>query len=82
MQFAAILGDAGTKIWIVGGVVAVLFVFFVFLGIWASRYTKVGPNQVLIISGRKHRMTDPDGVAREIGFRVVKGYGESSIAAS
>jgi len=75
MQLAAILGETGTKIWIIGGVVAVLFVFFMFLGIWASRYTKVGPNQVLIISGRKHRMTDPDGVVRDIGFRVVKGGG-------
>jgi len=75
MQLAAILGEAGTKIWIIGGVVAVLFVFFMFLGIWANRYTKVGPNQVLIISGRKHKMTDPDGTAREIGFRVVKGGG-------
>jgi flotillin len=75
MQLAAILAETGTKIWIIGGVVAVLFVFFMFLGIWASRYTKVGPNQVLVISGRKHRMTDPDGVAREVGFRVVKGGG-------
>ena len=57
------------------GVGAILFVFFVFLGIWASRYTKVGPNQVLVISGRKHRIQEPDGNLREIGFRVVKGGG-------
>src|SRR5213079_3541360 len=43
--------------------------------IFASRYTKVGPNQVLVISGRKHRMVDPDGTARDIGFRIVKGGG-------
>jgi flotillin len=60
---------------VVGGVVAVLFVFFIFAGIWASRYTKVGPNQVLVISGRKRKVLDPDGNTREVGFRIVKGGG-------
>jgi len=60
---------------VIAGVVVVLFVFFMFIGIWASRYTKVGPNQVLVISGRKHRIIDPDGTARDIGFRIVKGGG-------
>jgi len=60
---------------IIGAVAAVLLVIFMFLIIWASRYTKVGPNQVLVISGRKHRMTDPDGNVHEVGFRVVKGGG-------
>ncbi|HEY9175812.1 MAG TPA: SPFH domain-containing protein [Verrucomicrobiae bacterium] len=60
---------------VIGGVVAILIVFFIFIGIWASRYTKVGPNQVLVISGRKHRVADPDGTLREVGFRVVKGGG-------
>ena len=40
---------------VVLGVGALLFVFFIFAVIWASRYTKVGPNQVLVVSGRKHR---------------------------
>jgi flotillin len=57
------------------GVGALLFVFFLSAIIWASRYTKVGPNQVLIISGRTHKIVDPDGNARQIGFRVVKGGG-------
>jgi flotillin len=60
---------------IIGGVVAILLVFFVFAGIWASRYTKVGPNEVLIISGRKRHMTDPDGKVRDVGYRIVKGGG-------
>ena len=60
---------------VIGGVAAALFVFFMMFAIWASRYTKVGPNQVLVISGRKHRMVDPDGTAREVGFRIVKGGG-------
>ena len=34
----------------------ILLLVFMFLIIWASRYTKVGPNQVLVISGRKRRM--------------------------
>jgi flotillin len=70
-----ILAELGTTTLVVGGVAAVLCVLFMFLAVWASRYTKVGPNQVLVISGRKHRMIDPDGTAREIGFRVVKGGG-------
>src|SRR5476651_2570885 len=60
---------------IVIGVGAILFVFFVFVIIWASRYTKVGPNQVLVVSGRKHRLIGPDGKIALRGFRVVKGGG-------
>ncbi len=36
-----------------------------------SRYTKVGPNQVLIVSGRKQKLED----GSSIGFRIVKGGG-------
>src|SRR5512144_82650 len=69
------LADVVTTTWVIGGVAAFLFVFFMFIGIWASRYTKVGPNQVLVISGRKHHMVDPDGTGRDVGFRIVKGGG-------
>ncbi len=55
--------------------VGILFVIFVFIIIWASRYTKVGPNEVLIVSGRKRKVIDPDGIERERGFRIVKGGG-------
>src|SRR5262245_31049369 len=61
---------------IIFGVGALFVVVFIFLGIWASRYTKVGPNQVLVISGRRRQITDPDGTRREVGFRVVKGGGK------
>src|ERR1041385_4441161 len=57
------------------GVFGIVFVIILFMAIWASRYTKVGPNQVLVVSGRKHRYTDPDGTAQTRGFRVVKGGG-------
>jgi flotillin len=57
-------------------VVGILFVLFVLLGLIASRYKKVGPNQVLVISGRKHTITDPvTGEKQTVGFRVVKGGG-------
>ncbi len=56
-------------------VVGIVFIFVVSIMVWASRYTKVGPNQVLIVAGRKKRVIDPDGVERERGFRIVKGGG-------
>jgi flotillin len=59
-QFVAILAAA-----------TVILVLLVFMLIFLSRYTKVGPNQVLIVSGRKIRL--PDG--RVAGFRIVKGGG-------
>src|ERR1043166_2853816 len=75
MLTSIFLADLGATSWVIGGVAAFLFVFFMFIAIWASRYTKVGPNQVLVISGRKHRISDPDGTVRDIGFRIVKGGG-------
>ncbi len=60
---------------VVAAAVGILIVVFLFLAIWASRYTKVGPNQVLVISGRKYRYQDPDGTVNARGFRVVKGGG-------
>src|SRR5213593_217040 len=48
-----------------------------FLLIWMvlSRYTKVGPNEVLVVSGRKKKVIDPDGTEHVRGFRIVKGGG-------
>lgn len=52
--------------------VAAMMVFiFIFAAIWASRYVKVGPNRVLIVSGRQIQLAD--GTRR--GFRIVKGGG-------
>jgi flotillin len=75
MQLTPILAEITWPILVAVGVAAILVVFFIFLGIWASRYTKVGPNQVLVVSGGKHSVIDADGTAREIGFRIVKGGG-------
>ena len=59
----------------VGVVLVAIVAIIIIFAIFASRYTKVGPNEVLVISGRKRRIIDPDGKSREVGFRVVKGGG-------
>ncbi|MBI3850694.1 MAG: flotillin family protein [Verrucomicrobia bacterium] len=56
-------------------IVGIVIVIFIFIMVWASRYTKVGPNEVLVVSGRKHKFTDPDGTVSVRGFRIVKGGG-------
>src|SRR6266705_2116346 len=75
MTLHVLFGEIGNTTFVIGGVAAFLFVFFMFIAIWASRYTKVGPNQVLVISGRKNLVTDPDGTTRTVGFRIRKGGG-------
>jgi flotillin len=56
--------------------VGVLFVMLVLAGFYASRYKKVGPNQVLVVSGRRRTVVSPVSGQRELlGFRVVKGGG-------
>jgi flotillin len=52
-------------------VAGMVLVTVIFAAIWASRYVRVGPNRVLIVSGRQHRL--PDGTRR--GFRIVRGGG-------
>lgn len=56
----------------IGGI---FLVFAFWASVWAFAYTKVGPNQVLIVSGRKQRIVAPDGTVQFRGFRVVKGGG-------
>jgi len=55
---------------IIAAIVIVVVVFLLLYMVF-SRYTKVGPNQVLIVSGRKHQLEDGSSV----GFRIVKGGG-------
>ena len=54
---------------------ALLVAVIIIAAIFANRYEKVGPNEVLVISGRKRRVVDPDGKTRDVGFRIVKGGG-------
>src|SRR5881397_723286 len=56
-------------------IVVIAITIIVGIAVVLSRYTKVGPNEVLVVSGRKHRYTDPDGSAVVRGFRIVKGGG-------
>src|SRR5690349_11760586 len=69
---AEILGKFGIAAFASAGMVILL----IFAGmIWASRYTKCGPNQVIVISGRQKRYIAPDGTEQVLGFRIVKGGG-------
>lgn len=52
-------------------VAALILVPILFMAMVLSRYRKVGPNQLLVVSGRKIRL--PDG--QVAGFRIVKGGG-------
>src|SRR5687767_4340909 len=56
-------------------IVGIVLVVFVFALVWASRYTKVGPNEVLVVSGRQYKFADADGTQHTRGFRIVKGGG-------
>jgi flotillin len=56
-------------------IVVIAVVIFSLLVVILSRYTKVGPNQVLIVSGKRHRFAELDGTQGVRGFRIVKGGG-------
>ena len=58
---------------VLAGAVLALIVLLGFL--FAHQYRKVGPNEALIISGRKRTVTLPDGTAKKVGFRVRIGGG-------
>jgi flotillin len=59
---------------IVAGVILGIVILAVFVAVM-SRYTKVGPNEVMVASGMKHKYVDPDGTVRPRGFRIKKGGG-------
>ncbi|MBN1963976.1 MAG: flotillin family protein [Anaerolineae bacterium] len=56
----------------VGALVILLFLFILFalVAVYASRVRKVGPNEVLVISGRKHRNQQTGEIEP---YRIVKG---------
>src|SRR5256714_13998428 len=56
---------------IVAGSVILGLLIIAFI-VWANQYTKAGPNEVLIISGRRARK-GADGVP--VGYRIVRGGG-------
>jgi len=55
--------------------VALAVVILLVLVAVMSRYTKVGPNEVLVASGMRHKYADPDGTIQMRGFRIKKGGG-------
>lgn len=65
-------GEAGMAALIGASVVAV---FLVSIITYARRYQKVGPNEVMIISGRRHKITNSDGSSDSVGYRIRAGGG-------
>jgi len=57
------------------GVAAYILVFMIFVAIWASRYRRVGPDEVLIVSGRRYVFRDAEGKTHSSGWKMVKGGG-------
>ena len=59
---------------VIAGIIIIIVVLIVFLV--RQQYRKVGPNEILIISGgKKNYITLPDGTEKEIGFRFRIGGG-------
>jgi len=56
--------------WIVAAVVVILVVV-----VWLVNYRKVGPNQLLVVSGRSSLIMEPTGRARRVGYRLQVGGG-------
>jgi flotillin len=77
MNPACLLADIGNLNLGTAAVVSVMLgiLVIVIIAVVLSRYTKVGPNQVLVVSGRKHRVREADGSVTVRGFYVVKGGG-------
>lgn len=71
-MYGQIGGDAGVPVLIVGLLVMMLVIFMM---VYATRYRKVGPNEVMIISGRQHRVRLPDGSVGRRGYRILAGGG-------
>jgi flotillin len=57
---------------VAGAAIAVLALLVL---IFAKQYKKVGPNEALVISGRKKTVTNPDGSKTKIGYRIRLGGG-------
>lgn len=60
----------------IGAIVAILVIVLAsIVGIWASRYERAGPDEVLVISGRRNKVRQSDGTSTSVGFRVVRSGG-------
>jgi len=54
-------------------VVGLLLLFFFLASMILSRIKKAGPNEVLVISGRRRWIRREDGTRFQVGFRMLKG---------
>jgi flotillin len=61
--------------WIIVGVVGLVIFFFLFISFLASLYQKAGPNEVLIVSGRRYGFVDETGKRLRRGYKIVAGGG-------
>ena len=60
----------------IGAIVAILVIVLAsIVGIWASRYERAGPDEVLVISGRRNKVRQIEGTSASVGFRVVRSGG-------
>ncbi len=78
MTLTPLLAQANPAIpggYVLLAIVVIALTGLIGIAVVLSRYTKVGPNDVLIVSGKRHRYADPDGTERTRGFRIVKGGG-------
>ena len=64
-----------TDINVVFVIIGLALAFILAIYAVARRYKKVGPNQVMIISGRKYKIKIQDGTVDEVGFRIRRGGG-------
>ena len=61
---------------VIGVVGVILLMFLIFAIVYANRYVKAGPNEVLVISGMEHKVVDnKTGKVDRVGFRISKGGG-------
>ena len=56
---------------LVGAVLGLILVMIFLIAAYSSRYLKAGPNEVIVVSGRKYK--NPLGKVR--GFRLISGGG-------
>jgi flotillin len=53
----------------------VVLVFGAIIGTWARRYRRAGPDEVLVISGRRNERRNAAGEIEDVDFRVVRNGG-------
>lgn len=56
-------------------VLIIVLVFGAIIGTWSRRYRRAGPDEVLVISGRRNKQRNAAGEVEEVGFRVVRNGG-------